>query len=436
MNVQRPKSAFSIRGPSMTLCDVIRCGYYKHVGFLVEMGIVIDESDQEGKTPLILCAFVEPESWGVGLARILIEHGAQVSKKDRFGLNTFHYACIYGRFQLAKALLNAMDFDINDVDRYGNTALHYTVRSGNSMITKLIVDALKRYNLPLDTRNRHGQTALELAYKLNRYSCVKLLEDDDTFEIPCEDTNLVLGFENKRQGSRRCYRECCRSAPSGTFGRNSYNTIRSTKNLKANQKDPERLIHSASAKDFRNTPENIFKLTSIPVDECNSRGQSRESAPFIRPDTAFARSPQSNSNNSSDKSWRNELRNLYLMYEYQCCPSWRRPIKPVVYHVKIEEPPADLDEVDKVKDKRNRRSSCTSRLSLNLDLRRRSSSSPRTPRKGSTTNVDKRSPFGDNLSSSSESSARSKRDGLSKNEISPRSPRGSPKHLDVDSVFN
>ncbi|XP_055956689.1 uncharacterized protein LOC126818634 [Patella vulgata] len=412
----RPSTAFSVRRPAMALCDVIRCGYFQQVRTLVDVGLDVDKPDAEGKTPLILCAFIEPESWGVGIARILIENGANVSTQDRYGLNAFHYVCIYGRFQLARILLNAIDFDLNQIDRFGNTALHYAVRAGNSMITKLIVQCLKRYNLPFDTPNKQDHTALQEAYKLKFLSCVKLLEDDDTFEIPCDDTNLILGFENiePKNKPKRCLRECCRNVT--LPGR--YERPESTaKAPKPNKKNPERIIKCASPKDFRNTKENIFKLTALPFDDLNS---SEESLPTItRPKSAFiSRRDSESSSDSSCCSWRDELRTLYQNFEFQCSRSWRRPVKRL--EIKIEAPTID-EEAEKLKDKRCRRPSY-SRLGLSLDLhgqRRRSSFSPKISRKGSTS--DKRSPSGDNISLGSSTDSVSSVTPRSKNNLSPRS---------------
>ena len=42
---------------------------------LVNLGANLESRDASGRTPLMLTAYVQPEEWGVGIARLLIEEG-------------------------------------------------------------------------------------------------------------------------------------------------------------------------------------------------------------------------------------------------------------------------------------------------------------------------------------------------------------------------
>ncbi|XP_046549963.1 LOW QUALITY PROTEIN: uncharacterized protein LOC124259807 [Haliotis rubra] len=174
----RPQSASALlRGPPLCLSDVMKMGYLQQVRDLVDLGMNIDSRDVEGKTPLMLCALMEPQSWGIGISRHLIENGANLTLRDKAGLNALHYACIYERDALAKVFLHAIDFDLNQTDKHGNTALHYCVQSGNVDMVKLLVEHLRRYGLSLERENRAGITARSLAQKLTWTECVELLSD-------------------------------------------------------------------------------------------------------------------------------------------------------------------------------------------------------------------------------------------------------------------
>ena len=85
-----------------SIVSAILKGYFQQVRFLVETGCDVNERDALRRTPLMTCALVGDESWSVGLARVLIEHGASGSIRDKHGLNAFHHACIYQRLPLAK----------------------------------------------------------------------------------------------------------------------------------------------------------------------------------------------------------------------------------------------------------------------------------------------------------------------------------------------
>ena len=85
---------------------------------LVNLGANLEARDATGRTPLMLTAYVQPEEWGVGVARLLIEVGVRMSHRDKHGMNALHHAAIYERLELAKVLLNAPDFDLAQTDKW------------------------------------------------------------------------------------------------------------------------------------------------------------------------------------------------------------------------------------------------------------------------------------------------------------------------------
>ena len=149
-------------------------------------------------TPLIVCARVRGNHWGVGLAQNLLESGALVGRVDRLGMNALHHACIYGRYRLvsswlqtktwtelvgaectvqymlvyeipfeyllqARLFLKSLDFDLNAQDIYGNTALHYAAEVGHVQLVELLVDAARRLGMSTSIPNRAGFTPLLVA---------------------------------------------------------------------------------------------------------------------------------------------------------------------------------------------------------------------------------------------------------------------------------
>lgn len=84
---------------------------------LVQLGASIEVRDTTGRTPLMLTAYVLPEGWGVGVARLLIERGVNMAARDHEGMNALHHACLYEKVELATVLLNALDFDIAQSDK-------------------------------------------------------------------------------------------------------------------------------------------------------------------------------------------------------------------------------------------------------------------------------------------------------------------------------
>lgn len=138
----------------------------------------MNKRDEYGRTPLMNCALVDDERWGVGLARTLLEQGARSAPRDRLGFTALHYACVHRRPFLVGVLLAAADFDVRAADRRGNSSLHYAAATGDCIVTGALLAAYRRYRLPINAVNRANQTALEFAYHHNGHiDCVQMIRD-------------------------------------------------------------------------------------------------------------------------------------------------------------------------------------------------------------------------------------------------------------------
>ena len=110
---------------------------------LAELGADVNARDRaaDGRTALMYCALVADERWGVGMARTLLERGALVGlRTHQLRLNAMHFACMFGRVDLVRTFLTALDFDLRAVDALGNTALHYAAAIGCTDIIRLVAD--------------------------------------------------------------------------------------------------------------------------------------------------------------------------------------------------------------------------------------------------------------------------------------------------------
>lgn len=342
----------------MTLLDVIKTGYLQQVRFLVEQGVNLDQRDTERRTALMLCAFVEPEQWGIGICRLLIENGANLVCKDKYGLNAFHYAVIYERVELVQVYLKAIDFDLNQGDALGNTALHYAVRADNSIITGLIAQVYVKYKISFEKENEGGCTPLQEAYRLNNMKCVRVLEN--AFAMCGNqhvDTHIALktnGYHHEDSVSRGSSGKFKRSLPlSDTSSRQSskgnLNTngncihvyvkspthysydMKRIQNQRRDQfdeirpyeKNLKKLIRCASASDIRNNPEYLFHLELF---NSSSPTQLKQGVPKhgTRAKSAFVRqSVVANESLQPRLTWRTEFGKLYNRYKYQCTSSYR-----------------------------------------------------------------------------------------------------------------
>jgi len=74
------------------------------------------------------------------VVKLLIEAGADVNNKDKYGDTPLIYSSILGYLDITKILIEAKA-DINAKNNYGNTALIWALRNNH----KEIVDLLKKY---------------------------------------------------------------------------------------------------------------------------------------------------------------------------------------------------------------------------------------------------------------------------------------------------
>lgn len=338
----------------MTLLDIIKNGYFQQVRVLVDHGVDLDQRDAERRTALMLCAFIEPESWGVGICRLLIENGATLYFRDKHGLNAFHYAVIYDRVELVRVYLKAIDFDLNECDKLGNTALHYAVKSGNSLVVRLIAQACLKYQIDWEKQNNDGFTPLQEARRLNKRKCARVLEnmsviaDESNIEahLPLE---LNSGeFDGETMSVKSSRKSFSRPRSSVISHRSSKSSLISTSDLTYNrttslysndlgrqirrrrdpsaiipphEKNHKQLIRCASASDVRNNAEYLFHMS--PFDSSFS-GDHLPQQTKVRAKSAFVRrSEVENGTNGHKANWRTEFRKLYMHYQFQCTPSYR-----------------------------------------------------------------------------------------------------------------
>jgi ankyrin repeat protein len=111
-----------------------QAGTLERVKLLVERGAVVDCSDREGNTPLILACEVSKSDVG----EYLVERGASVNLRRKDGLTALMMAVLHeGSIRMIKALL-ANGADVTSVTHRGETALTMAMRSGRQEVVELL----------------------------------------------------------------------------------------------------------------------------------------------------------------------------------------------------------------------------------------------------------------------------------------------------------
>lgn len=131
----------------------------KEVEHLLASNIDLEQTNEEGQTPLMLATYLKKNE----LAILLMKAGANVNAQDAILNSPFLYAGAEGNIELVKeALKHNADFMV--LNRYGGTALIPAAEKGHLEMVQLLVNTP---NFPIDHVNRLGWTAIMEAVVLS-----------------------------------------------------------------------------------------------------------------------------------------------------------------------------------------------------------------------------------------------------------------------------
>lgn len=268
------------------LNSAIREKRFTQVKLLLDIGVDINRRDSEMRTALMQLCFLEDETKAAKYAQILLRRGAKVGLKDKNGLTALSHACKRGQEQLVSIMLEeASDFDLNSQDKQGNTALHYAALSGNFVVLNLLLSKLKRFKLSVDKLNKKGETPLIVASKSGNFFCAR-----------------ILISEGKASKGARDYVEFKTADEWG----------RTKESLRSASKSPLFRV-------MQLPPRSSIDSTRGSLNDHLSSKQSNN-----RPNTA----PGNLLSQANEKSYRDNLRDLFRVYEGHVSSAFRRGVKP------------------------------------------------------------------------------------------------------------
>lgn len=269
------------------LSSAIREKRFTQVKLLLDIGVGINRRDSDLRTAQMQICFLEDEAKAAKYAKILLQRGAKVGLKDKTGLTALSHACKRGQEQLVSIMLEeASDFDLNSQDNQGNTALHYAAMSGNFVVLNLLLSKLKRFKLSVDTLNKKGETPLIAASKSGNFFCARILISEGKASKGARD---FVEFKTADEWGRT--KESLRSASKSPL-------------FRAMQLPPRSSIDSKSRGSLNN------HLSSKKSND--------------RPNTA----PGNLLSQTNEKSHRENLRDLFRVYEGHVSSAFRRGVKP------------------------------------------------------------------------------------------------------------
>jgi len=136
---------------------------------LLAKGALIDVPDMQGQTTL-LHLLATGNNGQVDKVKYLLDKGADVTVRDRQGMNAADYAITSQSTDLFQSILAKSD--INSRDAEGDTLLQLAVQRGNEPIIQILLAK----GIDINGRNNDGETALHMAARA-RSPLIKVLLD-------------------------------------------------------------------------------------------------------------------------------------------------------------------------------------------------------------------------------------------------------------------
>jgi ankyrin repeat protein len=144
---------------------------------LLADGADVEERGGPMKTsPLHQAALVGGEA----VARLLLEHGADVSVKDRFGFTPLHWAAVVGGEAVTRLLLEH-GADVSSKNNSGGTPLHLDARSGNQAVALLLLQA----GANVSATDTAGDTPEDIATAASHLELAAMLEEEAVSRAKC-----------------------------------------------------------------------------------------------------------------------------------------------------------------------------------------------------------------------------------------------------------
>lgn len=139
--------------------------FYKGLrSILLEIHCSINDKDFYGPTAK------EKEAEYIAILIILLESGADINAKTKFGKTPLSASVTYSHREIVELLLDN-GADLNSVDKHGYTSLHIAAYQNKKDIAKILINR----GANIDIKDKDGQTPLHYAAIINSKDMIMLL---------------------------------------------------------------------------------------------------------------------------------------------------------------------------------------------------------------------------------------------------------------------
>ena len=141
-------------------------GHVKAARMLLEHGADVTAQNKDGETPLHLAS----QKGQVEVARMLIERGADVTAQNKDGETPLHLASRKGQVEVARMLIER-GADVTAQNKDGETPLHLALRKGQVEVARMLIER----GADVTAQNKDGETPLHLASRKGQVEVARML---------------------------------------------------------------------------------------------------------------------------------------------------------------------------------------------------------------------------------------------------------------------
>ena len=162
----------------MALIQAIKQGSIRGIQLVIGKYDAENGSCQKeaGTTPLIEACKFGDKRIGLKMAKLLLKSNAEISDTDYLGRNAMHWACSKGQKDIVDLFMKSVEpVDLNYKDLDGNSVLYHAVSSGDCDFIKYVCRMYDKNGGGVETTNKQGISAVDLALQLGHKSCAALV---------------------------------------------------------------------------------------------------------------------------------------------------------------------------------------------------------------------------------------------------------------------
>lgn len=161
---------------------------FKQARGFITSGVNVNSKCEKGNTALIQLCFLDKDSLAISIATSLLKRGAKIDATNTNGLSALSTAVLSHKENIVALFLEeAGNFDMNSKDKKGKTALFHAASIGNINILKLLINALRKYQLSVDVADNLGMTPLMQACINGNVDCANCLIKEGNASVNIRD---------------------------------------------------------------------------------------------------------------------------------------------------------------------------------------------------------------------------------------------------------